>query len=80
MSPGSQMRALTAIRANKKVATIKAGKTVVRKNPKVRDTLIDSDIPNFSERTHAILALLKHLTKDIKHAVAMKRLIQPVNS
>ena len=43
MSPGNQIRALTAIRANKKVATIKAGKTVVRKNPKFRDTLLDSD-------------------------------------
>ena len=33
MSPGSQIRALTAKKATPKVRTIRTGKTVVRKNP-----------------------------------------------
>ena len=33
MSPGSQIRALTAKRAIPKIATIKIGKTLDRKNP-----------------------------------------------
>ena len=36
MSPGSQIRALTATKANKNIATMNAGKTVVRKNPKIQ--------------------------------------------
>ena len=80
MSPGSHMRALTAIRAKKNMAIIKAGNTVVLKSPKVRSFLIVSYTRNFSEPTHAILALLKHLTKYIKDDPATKRHIQPVSS
>jgi len=36
MSPGSQMRALTAKKATPKSATIKTGKRVDRKKPKVQ--------------------------------------------
>ncbi len=36
MSPGSQILALTATKAKKNIATMNAGKTVDRKNPKIQ--------------------------------------------
>ncbi len=45
ISPGNQIRALTAIKAIPKRATINAGKTVVRKNPKTQTPLIIILIP-----------------------------------
>ncbi len=36
MSPGSQILALTAIKAKRNIATMNAGKTVERKNPKIQ--------------------------------------------
>tara|TARA_B100000700_G_scaffold202725_1_gene222927 strand:- start:880 stop:1056 length:177 start_codon:yes stop_codon:yes gene_type:complete len=58
MSPGNQMRALTANKATQKMATIKIGKRVVRKKPKFAIKIETHSALNFGN-----LAIQRQLNK-----------------